>query len=183
MLVLWSRVSKLRYPHQCPTPLTTPAAQNGIQAICTNHITIPHPWNNHTSRHSNATMPSLQCGVYKLRSIQSVGVPLLKLLTIFVSLLASLYSQAPRHSTRSIPNTWGLCGSPGLSVTLWCFRCMATHWLVTMPVVSHSQARMKCSSTGWNTMLLWACARCRYRVTHTMVMCVITRVNKNSVID
>src|SRR3954462_2326335 len=33
MFVLASSASKLRYPNQWPTPLMTPAAQNGIQTI------------------------------------------------------------------------------------------------------------------------------------------------------
>jgi len=34
MFVLASSVCQLRYPQKCPMPLMTPAAQNGIQAIC-----------------------------------------------------------------------------------------------------------------------------------------------------
>src|SRR5690554_3923516 len=53
---------------------------------------------------------------------------------------------------------------------------MAVHSLVFWAVVSHSQKRKKCLSTGCRSSALWAEWRCRYRVTLTMVMCVITRV-------
>src|SRR5690554_8237823 len=53
---------------------------------------------------------------------------------------------------------------------------MAVHSLVFWAVVSHSQKRKKRLSTGCRSSALWAEWRCRYRVTLTMVMCVITRV-------
>ena len=40
-LVDWSLVLVFLYPHQCPNPLITPAAQNGIHIICTNQIMAP----------------------------------------------------------------------------------------------------------------------------------------------
>ena len=53
---------------------------------------------------------------------------------------------------------------------------MATHCLVTMPVVNHSQARIKWAIAGWNVTERCARLRCRYNVTHTIVMCVSIRV-------
>jgi hypothetical protein len=55
-------------------------------------------------------------------------------------------------------------------------RCMATHCLVTMPVVSHSQQRIKCSSIGWNMIPLCACPLCKNRVTQMIVMWVAISV-------
>ena len=43
-----------------------------------------------------------------------------------------------------MPRVCGLCGSSGVSTLAWCLRWIATHSLVTMPVVSHSQKRKKC---------------------------------------
>ena len=42
-----------------------------------------------------------------------------------------------------MPRVCGLCGSSGVSTLAWCLRWIATHSLVTMPVVSHSQKRKK----------------------------------------
>jgi len=41
MFVLASSVDQLRYPQKWPMPLMTPAAQNGIQAICVTRISAP----------------------------------------------------------------------------------------------------------------------------------------------
>ena len=48
------------------------------------------------------------------------------------------------HRTRSsMPRVCGLCGSSSVSTFAWCLRWIATHSLVIMPVVSHSQKRKK----------------------------------------
>ncbi|CPK59047.1 Uncharacterised protein [Bordetella pertussis] len=54
---------------------------------------------------------------------------------------------------------------------------MATHSLVTMPVVIQSQKRKKCITAGCRSRPRCAWLRCRNTVTDTMVMCVTTRVN------
>jgi hypothetical protein len=55
---------------------------------------------------------------------------------------------------------------------------MATHSLVTMPVVNHSQRRKKCDGIACSSSARWACARCRKIVTAAMVMWVSTSVIK-----
>ena len=60
------------------------------------------------------------------------------------------------------------------SAAVWCLRCMAVHSFVIIPVVSHSQNRKKCCSTGCNSRALCAENRCRYTVTPMIVTCVIT---------
>ena len=52
---------------------------------------------------------------------------------------------------------------------------MATHSLVTMPVVSQSQKRKKWEGIGPSSIARCACARCKKMVTEAMVMCVITK--------
>ena len=47
-------------------------------------------------------------------------------------------------STVLMPRVCGLCGSSTVSHLAWCLRWIATHSLVTMPVVSQSQKRKKC---------------------------------------
>jgi hypothetical protein len=53
---------------------------------------------------------------------------------------------------------------------------MATHSLVTMPVVSQSQKRKKCEGMGPSSIARCACVRCRKMVTEAMVMWVTTSV-------
>ena len=55
----------------------------------------------------------------------------------------------------------------------WCLRWIATHSLVTMEVVSHSQKRKKCAGIGCRSTERWACARCKKMVTEAIVMCVM----------
>jgi hypothetical protein len=57
---------------------------------------------------------------------------------------------------------------------------MATHSLVTMPVVSHSQKRKKCAGSACNSSARCACARCRKMVTEAMVMWVTASVNSST---
>ena len=75
-----------------------------------------------------------------------------------------------------MPRVTGLCGSSTVSHLAWCLRWMATHSLVTMPVVSHSQARKKWDGIGPKSSARCACARCRKIVTAAMVTCVTARV-------
>src|SRR6185369_16346697 len=53
---------------------------------------------------------------------------------------------------------------------------MATHSLVTMPVLSHSQKRKKCDGMRCRSIARCAWARCRKIVTLAMVMWVVTSV-------
>ena len=57
---------------------------------------------------------------------------------------------------------------------------MATHSFVTMPVVSHSQARKKCDGIGPSSSARCACARCRKIVTAAIVICVATNANSST---
>ena len=75
-----------------------------------------------------------------------------------------------------MPRVCGLCGSSTVSHLAWCLRWIATHSLVTMPVVSQSQKRKKCDGIGCRSRARCACARCRKIVTAAMVMCVAIRV-------
>src|SRR5512139_3875398 len=68
-----------------------------------------------------------------------------------------------------MPLTCGLCGSSAVSHLAWCLRWMATHSLVTMPVVSHSQKRKKWLTMGCRSTARCACERCRKMVTAAMV--------------
>jgi len=178
MFLLWSLVSPLRYPHQWPRPLITPAAQNGIHIICIPHTNSPHGPKRTRSMTSIRAMPRRLCGVYSVRSIQSSGVPTPYCWTIARSLLAKWYRPAPLNNTRQNPYTCGLCGSPSCYVNLWCLRWTATHCLVTIPVVSHNQKRIKCSRIGWNLIPLWAWPLCKNNVTEIIVMCVTIKVYK-----
>ena len=71
-----------------------------------------------------------------------------------------------------MPRVCGLCGSSSVSHLAWCLRWIATHSLVTMPVVSHSQKRKKCDTTGCRSRARCAWVRCRKIVTAAIVMCV-----------
>ena len=53
----------------------TPAAQNGIHAICTAHSAAPKAPNKAMSMISIRLTPSTEWRSYTLRSIQSLGVP------------------------------------------------------------------------------------------------------------
>src|SRR3546814_13486487 len=57
---------------------------------------------------------------------------------------------------------------------------MATHSLVTIPVVSQSQKRKKCMTAGCRSNPRWAWLRCRNTVTPTIVMWVSTRVTSTT---
>ena len=59
-------------------------------------------------------------------------------------LASERYSSLPASSTVLMPCATGLCGSSCVSHLAWCLRWIATHSLVTIPVVSHSQKRKKC---------------------------------------
>ena len=178
MFLLLSLVSPLRYPHQCPMPLITPAAQNGIHSICIAQIMAPTQPKTMMLNKKRMPMPSLEWALYRVCSIQSEGVPTPYELTMILSFEASWYSTAPLKKTCLIPYTCGLCGSPSISLYLWCLRCIATHCLVTMPVVSHNQNRIKWLSIGWNINPLCAWPRCKKSVTQIIVMCVTIRVYK-----
>ena len=178
MFLLLSLVSPFLYPHQCPMPLITPAAQNGIHSICMPQITMPHQPNISVLSTRRMPMPSLEWLLYRLCSIQSAGVPAPYELTISLSFDASWYNTAPLKKTCLIPYTCGLCGSPDSSLNLWCLRCTATHCLVTMPVVSHNQNLIKWLSMGWNINALCAWPLCKKSVTQMIVMCVAIRVYK-----
>ena len=67
----------------------------------------------------------------------------------------------PASSTRLMPCTCGLCGSSAVSTLAWCLRWIAAHSLVTMPVVSQSQRRKKCDTTGCRSSARCAWWRCR----------------------
>src|SRR3990167_9039521 len=75
-----------------------------------------------------------------------------------------------------MPRVTGLCGSSAVSHLAWCLRCTATHCLVTVLVVSHSQKRKKCEGIACNSSARCACERCRKMVVDAMVMCVTMRV-------
>ena len=61
MFVLASSVDQLRYPQKWPIPLMTPAAQNGIQAICVMSIRAPGTMpNSMTSAAPIRVMPSIE---------------------------------------------------------------------------------------------------------------------------
>jgi hypothetical protein len=160
-LRLVSLVSVFRYPHQWLSPLTTPAAQNGIHIICIPHTTSPHGPKSKQSMTSIKRIPERLCAEYMLRSIQSLGQSLLNESTITVSLLALWYRNAPPNNTRHMPWICGLCGSPSWSERWWCLRWIATHWRVTIPVVSQSQARIKWLTAGWNCTARCVWPRCR----------------------
>ena len=75
-----------------------------------------------------------------------------------------------------MPRVCGLCGSSSVSHFAWCLRWIATHSLVTMPVVSQSQKRKKCDGSGCRSSARCAWPRCRKIVTAAIVMCVVTSV-------
>jgi hypothetical protein len=79
-----------------------------------------------------------------------------------------------------MPRVTGLCGSSTVSHLAWCLRWMATHSLVTMPVVSHSQKRKKCDGMACSSSARCACARCRKIVTAAIVTCVAASVNSTT---
>ena len=56
-------------------PLMMPAAVMGIHIICTAHTEMPITPNNTKLMTNSDTTPSQLYLVYRLRSIQSVGVP------------------------------------------------------------------------------------------------------------
>src|SRR5690625_291951 len=55
---------------------------------------------------------------------------------------------------------------------------MATHSLVTIPVVSQSQNRQKTATAGCKSNPRCACPRCKNTVTETIVMWVSTKVTR-----
>jgi len=77
-----------------------------------------------------------------------------------------------------MPNTCGLWGSSAVSQRAWCLRCTATHWRVTMPVVSQSQKRKKWATTGCSSSARCDWLRCRKMVTAAMVTWVRSTVRR-----
>src|SRR5450830_332073 len=76
------------------------------------------------------------------------------------------------------PSINGLCGSPSRSANAWCLRWQATHSLVTMAVESHSHSRIGSSARKCSLTPRWVWARCRNRVTDTLVRCPATITNR-----
>ncbi len=70
-------------------------------------------------------------------------------------------ARSPRAAPCFSPRVCGLCGSSSVSHLAWCLRWIAAHSRVTMPVVSQSQKRKKCETTGCRSSARCAWQRCR----------------------
>ena len=99
-----------------------PAAVIGIQAIWTAHTVKPRKPNKATSMINIKATPCHEKRVYKLRSIQSSGVPWPKRFMVSRFLDSLRYNSAPVNSTVLMPCTCGLCGSSACSHLAWCLR-------------------------------------------------------------
>ena len=130
-------------------PLMTPAAVIGIHIICTAQIVTPSGAEQHEvdDEHQADALPREARVDVALDPVVGRAVAVL-VDRLGVLRLGAIELGAAQQDACSMPRVCGLCGSSTVSTLAWCLRWMATHSLVTMPVVSQSQKRKKCADSG-----------------------------------